>query len=339
MMPAAKLILAFAMLACAVLAFAACRGKESNGSTSTPAATEATQPAASPTAAVSPAASSTPAATASKGAATAVTHSSMKFGGEERTYRLYVPTSLKPGTKVPLVVGLHGGLGSGDNFAQVSGFEDVAQSEGFIVVFPDGVKGGMGSTWNAGGCCGQAQRANVDDVGFLAALIDMLEQQEPIDPARVFMTGHSNGAMMSFRFGCERPELVKAIAPVAGTIETPDCKPAHGTNLLTIHGDADENVPIDGGIGSRSIAGVPFNSMAKTMEMWTTGMNCGAPTTTTAGAVTTSTWAGCKDGTVARYIILAGQTHAWPGGPRQGATPAALDATKAVWAFFKGFNQ
>lgn len=265
--------------------------------------------------------------------AAGMTHGTLRFGGEDRTFRVFIPFALRANAKVPLVVGLHGGLGSGDQFALTSRFESLAQDQGFVAVFPDGI----GATWNAGGCCGQASRTNVDDVGFLAALIDLLKREAPIDAGHVFMTGHSNGAMMAFRFGCERPELVKAIAPVAGSLEIPQCKGAKGTNMLAIHGDADQNHPIDGGHGPRSIAGVEFTSMEKTLAMWTAAMGCGGASTSTAGPLTETDWPGCKDGTIARYIVIAGADHPWPGGLPSilGNATEDLDATKTVWAFFK----
>lgn len=263
-----------------------------------------------------------------------MTHGTLTFGGVDRSFRVFIPFGLRENAKVPLVVALHGGLGSGDQFALTSRFEPLAQDQGFVVVFPDGI----GATWDAGGCCGQASRTNVDDVGFLVALIDLMKREAPIDAGRVFMTGHSNGAMMSFRFGCERPELVKAIAPVAGSLEIPECKAGTATNMLAIHGDADQNHPIDGGHGPKSIAGVEFTSMEKTLALWTTAMGCGDARKSTDGPLTETDWQGCKNGAIARYIVIAGADHPWPGGLPSilGNATEDLDATKTVWAFFKG---
>ncbi|MGE0597894.1 MAG: PHB depolymerase family esterase [Dehalococcoidia bacterium] len=266
-----------------------------------------------------------------------VSHGTIEFAGIERSYRLFVPSGVEATEPAPLVVALHGGLGSGDQFAGASNFETLAESEGFIVVFPDG----LDRTWNAGTCCGQSVRKNTDDVGFLANLIDQLEATLPVDPERVFMTGHSNGAMMAFRFGCERADMVKAIAPVAGSIEIPSCQPSRGVSLIAIHGDADQNHPIDGGEGPRSIAGVSYRSMHDTLDMWTAAMNCESePDHRTAGALTSTVWVDCRDNTRATYMVIAGADHPWPGGvagsPALSGTPSqALDATLAVWSFFK----
>jgi polyhydroxybutyrate depolymerase len=238
-----------------------------------------------------------------------------------------------------MVVALHGGLGSADQFADNSRFEDLAEAEGFIVVFPDGVD----RTWNAGACCGPAVRKGIDDVGFLAALIEHLGGTLPVNRERVFVTGHSNGAMMTFRFACERSDVVAAAAPVAGSLEIPVCSPpGRGVDLFVIHGDSDRNHPLEGGEGTRSISGVSYVSMENSLRRWTTGFGCtGAPSTTVEGALTTTTWSGCSGGTTASLVVIAGADHPWPGGKAparttslQGVASQELDATRAVWEFF-----
>src|SRR5579872_1288024 len=130
-----------------------------------------------------------------------------EFAGAERTYHLYVPSHLPKGPR-PLLVGLHGGLGSGPQFEADTGFDGLAQANGFIAVYPDGTPIRAGSdhlVWNAGGCCGIADAAheNVDDVGFVAALVRHLESAYDIDPHRVFLTGHSNGALLAYAVACQ----------------------------------------------------------------------------------------------------------------------------------------
>jgi polyhydroxybutyrate depolymerase len=312
------ILVAFGLVALA----AACRDRSETGA-----------PSAVPSALASPAASAAP-------VATGTSHASLDHNGLKRTYRLFVPpqaAAAKPGS-LPLVVALHGGLGTGDQFAETSAFEEVAKREGFVVIFPDGVD----RTWNGGRCCGQAVAKRVDDTGFLARLIESLSGSLPIDRTRVFVTGHSNGAIMAFRFGCERADLVTAIAPVAGSVEIAACRPSRGVSLLAIHGDADQNHPIGGGNGPRSVAGVPFTSMDDSLRAWTRAMGCSAdPAQTASGALTTTDWKGCRDGAAARYIVVAGADHPWPGSADrrasqlQGIPSQALNATEVVWAFFR----
>ncbi|MGE3075950.1 MAG: PHB depolymerase family esterase [Dehalococcoidia bacterium] len=326
-----RAFLAVTVLILVGLALVACGRSSSDGSPTVAPTVTAGAPVV--TASPSPSATANAEASIPQG----VSHGTLEFAGVERTYRLFVPPAIREDERVPLVVALHGGLGSGDQFAGASNFEKLAESEGFIVAFPDG----LDRTWNAGTCCGLSVRKDTDDVGFLAALIDQMKDTLPVDAGKVFMTGHSNGAMLAFRFGCERADVVKAIAPVAGSIEIPACQPSQGVSLITIHGDADQNHPIDGGEGSRSVAGVSFRSMADTLDMWTTAMKCESdPDHRTAGAITSTAWVDCRDNTRTTYMVIADADHPWPGGvagaPALTGSPSqALDATLAVWSFFK----
>ena len=121
--------------------------------------------------------------------------------GKTRTYRLYVPAGLLGAPQVPLLVALHGGLGTSEQFEANSGFDGLAEANRFVVVYPDGVGArpdGTGpQTWNGGYCCGRAARDNIDDVGFIRQLIERLETDLSIDAARVYVSGHSNGAIMA----------------------------------------------------------------------------------------------------------------------------------------------
>jgi polyhydroxybutyrate depolymerase len=199
----------------------------------------------------------------------------------------------------------------------------------------------MNRAWNGGDCCGMPARQHVDDVGFLAALIDDLARRYPIDRQRVYMTGHSNGGIMAFRFACDRPDLIAAVVPVSAALETTQCTPTKAVPLLDIHGDSDRNVPLDGGHGARSVAGVDFRSTADSMARWSAATGCASnPDMVQAPPLSTTTWRSCRDGVTTQLIVVAGADHPWPGStdrlaPRlQGDATRALDATAAAWRFF-----
>lgn len=334
------LLVGVALVVAPIVFLAGCRDRASDAD-STPASPSVSADSPSPVGGGTPSPDGNPAAAPTHRPLrfeTGTTTGTIRHDGLERSYRLFVPTRTKADSNLALVVALHGGLGSGDQFADNSRFEDLAEDAGFAVVFPNGVD----RTWNAGACCGGAARKDIDDVGFLAALIEHLAATLPVNRERVFVTGHSNGAMMAFRFGCERSELVAAAAPVAGSLEIPVCEPEAGVDLLAIHGDSDRNHPLEGGEGTSSISGVSYVSMQETMRRWTAGFRCDTqPATTTEGALTTTTWKGCASGAIASLIVIAGADHPWPGGkmparttPLQGTPSQALDATRAVWEFF-----
>jgi polyhydroxybutyrate depolymerase len=264
----------------------------------------------------------------------------MTYDGLDRTWRVYVPTSLPAGVAAPLVIGLHGGTGSGAQFENTTSMDSEAEAGRFIAVYPDGT--GALRTWNGGNCCGYAVAADVDDVGFISALIDNVAHNFPIDTKRVYAVGHSNGAIMALRLACELSSKIAAIGAVAGSLEVPGCSPSRPVSVLLIHGDADQNHPIDGGLGPDSISGVPFNSVANTMETMHSAMGCAdSNTQSVAGAITTTDWSGCPAGTAVKLEVIAGGSHAWPGGKQTlvGPEPSqALNATSAVWDFVSQFS-
>ena len=272
-----------------------------------------------------------------------MTHATLQFGGVARTYRLYVPSAL-PSGPVPLFIGLHGGTGWADQFAQVDHIEGLAESNGFIVVHPDGVHQVAalpGEVWNGGGCCGVAARRNVDDVGFINALIDAIEAGHAIDQHRVYAYGHSNGAIMSYRLACELSNRIDGIGLYAGTLDISTCSPAQPVSVIHIHGSADKNIPINGGVGSDSISRVDFPPPHAGFDTLAAADGCPAAVTATDSAnpdLSISTRTPCRAGTAAVFVTIAGANHAWAGGtplvtPVGGAAYANDDATAAIVQF------
>lgn len=259
-----------------------------------------------------------------------------------RSFRVHVPPAYD-GTPRPLVVMLHGGGGSGRQLEQASsGMNVIADREGFVVAYPDGT--GLVRTWNAGGCCGKAAQDGVDDVGFVAALLDHLEDGLCIDTRRVFASGMSNGAMLSHRIGCELSSRIAAIAPVAGTDMTASCAPSRAVPVLHTHGSSDGHVPFAGGEGCGP-AGVPFTSVPVTIDRWRTRNACSGAISTwlTEGDGTCETIAGCEDDAEVVLCTVAGGGHSWPGGapnagvvdcPSDGAQSTTFRASEAIWRFF-----
>ena len=257
-------------------------------------------------------------------------------GGRTRTYRIYRPASLVAGSAVPLVVFLHGGFGDGAQAEGAYGWDAAADEGRFVVVYPDGVS----KAWNGGTCCGVPQQQGIDDVGFIRDLVATVEAALPIDPARVYATGISNGGIMAYRLACET-DLFAAIGPDSAT-QLVVCTGATPTSVIAIHGLADTRVPFAGGMGS-GVGHVDGPAVPTVIAGWRTIDGCGDPSSTTAGAVTTAV-AACPQGRAVELITVAGAGHQWPGGKRMDPLVAtvlgldqpstALDATAVIWAFF-----
>ncbi|SHN20462.1 extracellular catalytic domain type 1 short-chain-length polyhydroxyalkanoate depolymerase [Cryptosporangium aurantiacum] len=266
----------------------------------------------------------------------------VRVGDVERTYQVHVPAAVEGRTGVPAVIVLHGGGGNGSQVAEQTGFSALADREGFLAVYPDGSGRTSLKTWNAGTCCSYARDHDVDDVGFVRTLIDALTER--FGAGRVYVTGFSNGAMLSYRLGCELADRITAIAPVSGALNVPSCEPARPLPVYTIHGDADDVVPYTGGTSKSRIASEEragsHRSVTDAVEFWTRTDRCaGEPVRTTRGAITTVRYTGCAAGTEVRLDTVAGGGHAWPGGDavRRGADrpTTELDATAEIWDFFR----
>lgn len=234
----------------------------------------------------------------------------LTFGGVPRTFVLHVP----PGLTNPagLVISLHG---SGQNGAQQAGatnFNAVANQFGFVVAYPDGID----LSWADGRGASIPDRQGVDDVGFLAALIERLSRDFAVPPGRAFVTGMSAGGFMATRLACDRADLVTAVAPVAGTLGAGvPCAPSRPVSMMLIHGTGDTVVPFDGGPmigrgGPSDIVSAPALA-----ERFRQIDGCPGPFTelTAGGPVQRMAAAGCAGGTEVALVRIDGGGHVWPG--------------------------
>lgn len=272
------------------------------------------------------------------------TEHSMTVDGVQRSYRIYRPASLPAGEPAPLVVMLHGSLGTGQQAEDSYNWDGEADQGHFVVAYPDGYK----RTWNAsdGGCCGPAAAQHLDDVGFITKLVKTISNELPIDQSRIYATGISNGGAMAYRLACNT-NIFAAIGPDSANL-LGDCPSPAPISVIHIHGTADSTFPYGGGPGKRdnggngpnpaNTSGPPIPTM---INQWRTTDNCALPTQTTVGAVTTSI-AACPDARAVELITINGAGHQWPGAPGpKGPISKMLDrpfpglnATDTIWQFF-----
>lgn len=267
-----------------------------------------------------------------------------EHGGLQREYLVHVPKSYRSGAPTPMLVALHGGGGDADYQANDDKYRLIGKSEqaGFIAVFPNGYsrfKSGILATWNAGGCCAAAVRNKVDDVGFLREVILRMERQASIDRSRVFMTGMSNGAMMSYRMACEASDLVRAIAPVAGTDNTAQCTPSRPVPVIHFHAVNDEMVNFNGGPGPKSFTQADFTSVPSTIAKWVQldRSDPKARRVLSASGAHCDRYAGKPGGAPVELCVTDSGGHSWPGGGTQQGRKhpsMAINANDLMWSFF-----
>ncbi len=173
---------------------------------------------------------------------------------------------------LPALLVLHGGLGNAQYMDNKLGLDHLANEHGFIVAYLNGTEGDRAvmknrRVWNAGTCCGIAVRRNIDDVKFIDDVIDSLVKKAGADSKNIFLMGHSNGAMMSYRYVCERPGKIKGAVTVSGTLLLNQCPAGNNTHILHIHGQHDNSVPVAGGQGDNSLTQVHFRSVAGSADI------------------------------------------------------------------------
>jgi len=278
----------------------------------------------------------------------------IQVNGLERTYRIHIPSELPENSTSALVFVLHGGGGTGEGMERtltLGGFNTLADDHKFIVVYPDGFE----KNWNDGrkNVSDPAHQQNIDDVGFFTILIENLTQEFDIDPKRIFVTGISNGAMMSYRLAAEIPEKIAAIAPVAGAFPIDLVSYNISDNPVSVcilSGTHDPLVPWEGGI-----VGFPRNprgivlSVPDSVMFWVEHNNCTTIPNSTVlpdADPTDHTWVqrdiytdGSNNSEVILYTIYNGG-HTWPDGyqylpePLVGRTTHDMNANTVIWDFF-----
>jgi polyhydroxybutyrate depolymerase len=266
--------------------------------------------------------------------------------GLTRTFLVRVPPHRRlSSASLPLpwslVIVLHGSSGDAAAIEQQSGMDSLADATPFLVAYPNGTGGAFNlypSDWNAGSCCGGAYRDNINDVGFIAALINDVSAHVPVDPRRIYVAGFSAGGRMAYHLACQLSSSVAAIGVVSGSLVDNGCTPSISVPLFAVHGTDDPEVPYDE--DAPAPAGpVPdlADSLPPSVQFWTVLNGCTTGTIAPASAdVTQTTFTPCKAADVDFYAIQGG-THGWPGGPDDPGAQAPMNELKAsvqMWKFF-----
>src|ERR1035437_3734937 len=244
-----------------------------------------------------------------------------------RTFVVHVPPGFDGKSKLPVVIMLHGAGGSGTDAIAQTGWGAKSDRQGFIAVFPDGTppRAALAAQfltnprlWNDGSGRGATGVEKVDDLGFISAMIDYLEARYAADPARIYCTGFSNGASMTFSVGLNLSNRIAAIAPVSGHLWYREKQLTYPVSLLFIIGRDDA------------------------LKEWERMLGCGPEVQTARGnGVLEITYNRCVKGGEVEYYAVRGLGHVWPGGLNQlpknwvGKPSNNLNATDVIWEFFK----
>jgi polyhydroxybutyrate depolymerase len=269
---------------------------------------------------------------------------SVEVGGMKRSYNVHVPPQYDAKRPTPVVLALHGAGMNGAMMRFFCALDRKADAEGFIVVYPDGTgAGNTFLTWNSGGLRVRGGK-QPDDVAFIAALLDDLATVVSVDPKRVYATGMSNGAMMSYRLAAELSDRIAAIAPVAGTMAVPRAETKRPVPVIHFHGTKDTLVPYEG--FGKKMPLVTIKSVEDSVACWVKVNGCKETPDTAEVAdgkkdglkVTRAVYGGGKDGAEVVLYTIDGGGHTWPGRPFGeflGKTSREITANDLIWEFFR----
>jgi len=258
---------------------------------------------------------------------------SLISSGQKRKYLLYVPRSYDRSRPAPLVISMHGAGTWPVQQMELSEWNRLAESQGFIVVYPSGIGSAGPRVWHVGG---------ENDVRFISELIDKLEAAYNIDPARIYANGFSNGGCMSFVLSCALSDRIAAVGMVgaAQTLPWSWCTDHRPVPMIAFHGTADSFAPYNG--GASWVAPDRFPNIPAWTANWARRNRCAPDPVESAVAadVTRREYTNCADSAAVVLYTIRGGGHSWPGGgplPEWfvGPTSRSIDATSEMWAFFR----
>jgi polyhydroxybutyrate depolymerase len=281
---------------------------------------------------------------------------SYKWQEVDRTAILHIPKAVAghpaPSVPAPLVIVMYGSDDKAVNFQKNSGFDPVADREGFITLYPEAIDG----AWNLKTRRPTVNGQPVDDIGFFRTMLDDLVNRGIADPTRIYATGFSFGALMSYTLACALPDRISAIAAVASAInegQVENCNPGHPLPVMMINGTSDDVQRYDGYL-------LPFGrllSVPETTEYWRringcTGANAVPLPHLNPHDLTRASlvqWSGCKAGTGVQLYRIESGGHCWPrlakpgngnpvDGPRFGGCSNDIETADEVWEFFSRYR-
>jgi polyhydroxybutyrate depolymerase len=279
----------------------------------------------------------------------------LRTGKNDRHFLLHIPEGYTASRPLPLVVVLHGAFSTAREVEKWSGWSQLADREGFIVIYPEGI-GILGflQHWNAGHCCGKALEKNWNDVAFIESAIDGICSQYEVDKQRIYMMGYSNGGMLTYRFAAERSSLLAAAASVAGAINSRVSQdqpawqmpsPERAVPFLIMHGNADKAIPYEGKKAVVRAGKRQYHSVADAAGFWiTANKTTQGPVRTTSfgGMVSEESWTDADNRNEVRVYRIFNWGHKWPGGSFMRDLPDGdplkdFDAAKIIWRFFQKY--
>ena len=255
----------------------------------------------------------------------------LKHDNLDRFYYVYTPTNLDSNESIPVLFAFHGYGSSAMRHLNYTNYFSLADSNNFIVIYPQGATTATLSThWNVGGW---TSKSTIDDLDFVDTVINLLKDKIQIDETRIYSSGMSNGGYMGYHLACNLSSKFAAIASVTGSMTNDtfnECDPTHPTPILQIHGLLDFIVPYDGNAGSKSIPDV--------INYWVNYNSCNLDPETLIkyddySLVVYETYSNCLNDVNVKLILHPEMGHDWPS-----TQSYNINASSEIWNFVSMFD-
>ena len=281
-------------------------------------------------------------------------YSKIEVNGVTRQYIMHVPANYSPDRPMPLLIALHGGIGNAYQFMQETGFNSLADQYGFIVVYPDGLGTFRYSDhiWNSGTIEAPLQKG-YQDVAFIEQLLAHIESTYAVNASRIYIVGHSNGAMMSYRMAGEDASAFAAVASVAGTIggkplpnaslyEIPT--PSTPVSVIEFHGLLDTNVRYNGGSPTSGLeVGERWDiSVNDTIGFWVTYDHCNKTKTevnSTNSLISEDTYSGGLNSTQVKLFTFTTEGHFWQDLNKATEETYGISLSQLIWSSLAKYSK
>ncbi|MGB3208974.1 MAG: PHB depolymerase family esterase [Crinalium sp.] len=250
----------------------------------------------------------------------------LQHQGRQRSYYIYTPKSYNHKRPMPLVLAFHGSGSQGKDLASSSGFNQLAESQGFIIAYPNGID----RRWDVA----SNPLWGVNDVSFVSTLINHLKQTRSIDPRRIYAAGVSNGGFLVQRLACEPNSQIAAFGSVVATMPgevKQSCNSKRAISMLMINGTNDDKVPWAGA----KLFGYSILSVPDSIKFWRQHNGCTGKEVKKSlnKRVDISRYPNCRDGAEVELVTLKGAGHIFPRGG--GGSSQLINASEEIWNFFK----
>ena len=255
----------------------------------------------------------------------------LKHDNLDRFYYVYTPSNIDSNESVPVLFAFHGYGSSAMRHLNYTNYFPLADSNNFIVIYPQGATTATLSThWNVGGW---TSKSTIDDLDFVDTVISLLKDKIQIDETRIYSSGMSNGGYMGYHLACNLSSKFAAIASVTGSMTNDtfnECDPTHPTPILQIHGLLDFIVPYDGNAGSKSIPDV--------INYWANYNSCNLDPETLIkyddySLVVYETYSNCLNDVNVKLILHPEMGHDWPS-----TQSYNINASSEIWNFVSMFD-